>query len=51
MKQRYNPNDIFKNKTEIKNEEQCEEKRLTIVQEEKWYQKIFNLIKGLFKRN
>ena len=28
-----------------------EEKSMTIVQEEKWYQKIFNIIKNIFKRN
>jgi len=51
LKQKYNPENIIKNKKEIKDKEQCEEKRLTIVQEEKWYHKIFNIIKGLFKRN
>lgn len=49
-REKYNPDDIFKNKREIKNEEQTEEKSLTLVQEEKWYQKIFNLIKGLFRK-
>ena len=51
IREKYNPDDIFKNKREIKTEEQVEEKSLTVVQEEKWYQKIFNLIKGLFGRN
>lgn len=51
LRQKYNPDDIFKNKREINNEEQTEEKSLTIVQEEKWYQKIFKLIKGLLVRN
>ena len=50
IRKKYNPDDIFKNKREIKNEEQTEEKSLTLVQEEKWYQKIFNLIKGLFRK-
>lgn len=50
IRKKYNPDDIFKNKREIKNEEQTEEKSLTVVQEEKWYQKIFNLIKGLFRK-
>lgn len=51
IREKYNPDDIFKNKREIKGEQQTEEKSLTVVQEEKWYQKIFNIIKGLFKRN
>lgn len=51
IREKYNPDDIFKNKREIKGEQQTEEKRLTVVQEEKWYKKIFNIIKGLFKRN
>lgn len=50
IREKYNPDDIFKNKREIKNEEQVEEKSLTVVQEEKWYQKIYNLIKGLFRK-
>lgn len=51
IREKYNPDDIFKNKREIKNKEQTEEKSLTVLQEEKWYQKIFNIIKGIFKRN
>lgn len=51
--EKYNPDDIFKNKNRIipQEEQQSEETRMTIVQEEKWYQKIFNLIKNLFHRN
>lgn len=46
----YNPDDIFKNRNRIvpKEIQPSAETRITIVQEEKWYQKIFNLIKGLF---
>lgn len=51
LRKKYTLDDIFKNKREIKTEEQTEEKSLTVVQEEKWYQKIFNLIKRLFGRN
>lgn len=50
IREKYNPDDIFKNKREIKSEQQTEEKNLTAVQEEKWYKKLFNIIKGLFKR-
>ena len=39
-------------KKEVKQEyiEQNEEKSIAVIQEEKWYQKIFNIIKGIFKR-
>lgn len=45
IREKYNPDDIFKNKREIKDEEITEEKSLTVVKEEKWYQKIFKSIK------
>ena len=53
LREKYNPDDIFKNKNRnVPQEEQPSlETRMTVVQEEKWYQKIFNLIKGLFHRN
>ena len=51
IRERYNPDNLFKNKVKNKNVEQTEEKRLTVIQEEKWYQKIFNIVKKLFKRN
>lgn len=46
----YNPDDLFKNKDIVKNEElqQSEEKRITMVKEEKWYIKLFDFIKNLF---
>lgn len=54
-RQKYNPDDLFKNKKNEKlnykeETEEIEEKRMVIVQEEKWYKKIFNIIKGIFKR-
>ena len=53
LRKKYNVDDIFKNRNRIIPEEtqKSEETRMTVVQEEKWYQKIFNLIKGLFHRN
>lgn len=53
LREKYNPDNIFKNRNMILSQEEqvAEETRMTIVQEEKWYQKIFNLIKGLFHRN
>lgn len=50
LREKYNPDDIFKSKREVKNEIHLEEKSLTVVKEEKWYKRIFNLIKNLFKR-
>lgn len=52
IREKYNPDDIFKNRNKIvlQEEQTSEETRMTIVQEEKWYQKIFNLIKGLFRK-
>lgn len=51
--EKYNPDDIFKNRNRIIPEEiqTFEETRMTIVQEEKWYKKIFKLIKNLFHSN
>ena len=53
LREKYNPDDIFKNRNRVvpQEEQQYEETRMTVVQEEKWYQKIFNIIKGLFHRN
>lgn len=50
LREKYNPDNIFINKSKIKKEEQTEEKSLTIVQEEKYYHKIFNIIKLLLRR-
>lgn len=51
-KSKYNTDNIFNNRNSTiqKEIEQHKETRMTIVQEEKWYQKILNLIKGLFKK-
>lgn len=53
IREKYNPDDIFKNRNRVIPEgtQTSEEIRMTVVQEEKWYQKIFNLIKNLFHRN
>jgi len=53
IREKYNPDDIFKNRNRVIPEgtQTSEEARMTVVQEEKWYQKIFNLIKNLFHRN
>ena len=51
-REKYNPDNLFKNKT--KNREESEknttETSMTILEKEKWYKKIFGLIKRLFKK-
>lgn len=51
LREKYNPDDIFKKKNKNKGEVQnFEETAIAVVQEEKWYKKIFNLIRSLFQR-
>lgn len=53
LRKKYNVDDIFKNRNRIIPEEtqKFEETRMTIIKEEKWYKKIFNLIKNFFYSN
>ena len=54
MREKYNPDDIFKKKNQNNMEESNakeENTSMVVVQEEKWYEKIFNLIKRIFKIN
>lgn len=54
IREKYNPDDIFKRKSKnIVEETQPNEENtsMIVVKEEKWYKKIFNIIKNLFKRN
>lgn len=52
-RKKYNPDDIFKDKeikdTQLRQED--ESNSMILVNEEKWYNKVFNKIKSLFKRN
>lgn len=51
-REKYNPDDIFKNRRQsnIEQTQQIQEDNsMIVVKEEKWYQKIFNIIKGIFK--
>ena len=53
LREKYNPDDIFKKKKEEMQEKenrQAKETSMIVPKEQKWYQKIFNLIKGIFKR-
>ena len=49
--EKYNPDDIFKKRIKDNKEENIESKEMIVIQEKKWYQKIFNIIKNFFKRN
>lgn len=54
IREKYNPDDIFKRKRQDIDEDiQSNEENtsMIVVQEEKWYKKIFNIIKNLFKKN
>ena len=53
MRQKYNIDDIFKNKSKVQEKQlqQSEERSIIVVQEEKWYRKLFNIIKRLFWKN
>lgn len=56
LREKYNPDNIFKNKKEqivdiSTSQEQENVTSLVEYKEQKWYQKIFNLIKNLFHRN
>ena len=51
IRQKYNPDDLFKKKNGNNNEHQnFEETAIAVAQKEKWYKKIFNIIKGLFNK-
>ena len=49
IRQKYNPNDLFKKHNATDNQliEEC--KSITVI-EEKWYKKLYKLIKSIFKR-
>lgn len=55
MREKYNPDNIFKNRQTTKQETtstsnyQTQHTEMIKYQEQKWYQKIFNIIKGIFK--
>lgn len=47
LREKYNPDNIFENRN---NSNIVDEKSMAIISQEKWYQKIFNTVKRLFKR-
>lgn len=50
IRQKYSPDDLFKKKNSNENVENKESTSLVVIQEEKWYKKIFMVIKNLFIR-
>lgn len=53
LRKKYNPDDLFKNsQTNIKtnNSETAESTDMIVFQKEKWYIKVIDFIKGLFRR-
>lgn len=52
IRKKYNPDDIFKNRNNRKidkNEDIVTETSIAVI-EERWYEKLFNIIKRIFKR-
>ena len=56
IREQYNPDDIFKKRNNHKDIDANEktkivtETRITLI-EEKWYKKLFNIVKRIFKKN
>lgn len=52
MRQKYNPEDIFNREKKKKEDSQefFKEQSIAVVKEEKWYNKIFDIIKQIFKK-
>ena len=55
LREKYNPDNLFKNKNIISANDTIPENKESVAlikyEEDKWYKKIFNVIKKLFKRN
>ena len=52
IREKYNPDDIFKSRRQNNAEptQQIQENNsMIVVKEEKWYQKIFSIVKGIFR--
>lgn len=52
LREKYNPDNLFKNKTRIQDniQENVEEKQLVVIDDKPWYKKIFEKIKNMFRR-
>lgn len=52
LHEKYNPDNIFKNKQKENNKiNKQEEKSIAVIKKEKWYQKIFSTLKRILKIN
>lgn len=53
LREKYNVDNLFKNRQKIQEDEQVQQSNnsLLVIEEEKWYKKIFNIIKNLFKKS
>lgn len=53
IREKYNPDDVFKNKRQniAEMKQPTEQTSMIVAKEEKWYKKIFNIIKNLFKKD
>lgn len=51
LREKYNVDNLFKNRQQAHENEQTQiNNSLLVIEEEKWYKKIFNIIKKLFKK-
>lgn len=51
LREKYNVDNLFKNRQQVHENEQTQiNNSLLVIEEEKWYKKIFNIIKKLFKK-
>ncbi len=51
LREKYNIDNLFKNRQKAQEDEQVQTNNsLLVIEEEKWYKKLFNIIKKLFKK-
>lgn len=50
LREKYNPDNIFKNRGEKEKIEKKEETSIVNIVEKRWYQRIFNIIKAIFRK-
>ena len=51
LREKYNVDNLFKNRQKAQEDEQVQTNNsLLVIEEEKWYKKLFNIIKKLFKK-
>ncbi len=50
LREKYNPDNIFKKKEKVEEIKEIEEKSLIVYDNQKWYQKAFEFISNIFKK-